>query len=634
LLWAHITDKPSTFIPSAHAHAIADVTGLSTALSGKVDDSQVLTNVPAGAVFTDTVYIHPANHAPSVITQDANNRFVTDAEKAVWNTPYVHPTTHPQSVIDNLTSDLAARSLTTHTHAFSAITGSASEAQVGDRTVNDATATAYANTGSLTQLFSWFGKIIKAIVGGANWYSTPPTTITALNTAMGTKQATLVSGTSIKTVNSTSLLGSGNIVTPDTIYTHPAAHTISEVTGLQTALDGKVDDAQVLTNVPAGALFTDTVYTHPANHAPAIITQDTNNRFVTDAEKTTWNAKSTLALGTTSTTAYRGDYGNTAYTHSQAAHAPSTAQKNSDITLAEIEAKLTGSISSHSHAGLMPGLHATNHITGGGDIIPDAVAAGASGLMSGAMLTKLNGIAAGATVGPAFTETATDIKMNGTQAVGALATVARADHVHPSDTTRATVANLTGTAETLGGAAVVGVATTAARSDHKHAITNPAIDTLAAATDITTLNASTTAHGLVVKATAPAAGLINVVAIGNAETAYTNKPLFDATVPVINGTAATGTATVAARRDHVHPVDTSRAASSHTHTTANVTGLDTALAGKQATLVSGTSIKTINGVSVLGSGDIVIVGASGAKVTAGTTAPSTPTLGDVWIDTN
>lgn len=29
-------------------------------------------------------------------------------------------------------------------------------------------------------------------------------------------------------------------------------------------------------------------YTHPANHPPSIITQDTSNRFVTDAEKTTW----------------------------------------------------------------------------------------------------------------------------------------------------------------------------------------------------------------------------------------------------------------------------------------------------------------------------------------------------------
>jgi hypothetical protein len=36
--------------------AISNVSGLQTALNGKVDDSQVLTNVPANAVFTDTTY--------------------------------------------------------------------------------------------------------------------------------------------------------------------------------------------------------------------------------------------------------------------------------------------------------------------------------------------------------------------------------------------------------------------------------------------------------------------------------------------------------------------------------------------------------------------------------------------------
>jgi hypothetical protein len=60
----------------------------------------------------------------------------------------------------------------------------------------------------------------------------------------------------------------------DTAYTHPANHAISVITGLQAALDGKVDDSQVLTNVPSGALFTDTntVYTHPSNHAISVIT--------------------------------------------------------------------------------------------------------------------------------------------------------------------------------------------------------------------------------------------------------------------------------------------------------------------------------------------------------------------------
>lgn len=40
-------------------------------------------------------------------------------------------------------------------------------------------------------------------------------------------------------------------------------------------------------------------YVHPANHAPSIITQNSSNRFVTDAEKTAWNAKqSALVSGT------------------------------------------------------------------------------------------------------------------------------------------------------------------------------------------------------------------------------------------------------------------------------------------------------------------------------------------------
>ena len=47
-----------------------------------------------------------------------------------------------------------------------------------------------------------------------------------------------------------------------TNYVHPANHPISVITGLQAALDGKVDDSQVLTNVPAGALFTDTNTTY------------------------------------------------------------------------------------------------------------------------------------------------------------------------------------------------------------------------------------------------------------------------------------------------------------------------------------------------------------------------------------
>ncbi len=66
----------------------------------------------------------------------------------------------------------------------------------------------------------------------------------------------------------------------------------------------------------------------------------------------------------------------------------------------------------------------------------------------------------------------------------------------------------------------------------------------------------------------------------------------------MDGTAATGTEMAFARGDHIHPTDTSR----------------------QATLVSGTNIKTVMGESVLGSGNIALPTAS------------TSTLGGVKID--
>jgi hypothetical protein len=98
-------------------------------------------------------------------------------------------------------------------------------------------------------------------------------------------------------------------------------------------------------------------------------------------------------------------------------------------------------------------------------------------------------------------------------------------------------------------------------ADHKAGGIQPIkLDEFAAPTDITTLNATTSLHGLLLKATAPAAGLLNFVGIGNGETVYSNKPLFDTTNPEMNGgTAAPGTQVIAARRDHVHPSDTSRA---------------------------------------------------------------------------
>jgi hypothetical protein len=52
--------------------------------------------------------------------------------------------------------------------------------------------------------------------------------------------------------------------------------------------------------------------------------------------------------------------------------------------------------------------------------------------------------------------------------------------------------------------------------------------------------------------------------------------------------------------------------SAHAHVTSDVVGLDGALASKQATLVSGTTIKTVNGNTLLGAGDLTITAGGGS----------------------
>ena len=73
-----LTTVVSNKANASHVHSVATTT-VDGFLSST--DKVKLDGIASGA----TVYSHPANHAPSIITQDSNNRFVTDSEKAVWN---------------------------------------------------------------------------------------------------------------------------------------------------------------------------------------------------------------------------------------------------------------------------------------------------------------------------------------------------------------------------------------------------------------------------------------------------------------------------------------------------------------------------------------------------------------------
>jgi len=63
----------------------------------------------------------------------------------------------------------------------------------------------------------------------------------------------------------------------------------TKVNGISTNAK-KVESSSINGNIKIDGTETN-VYTHPSTHLPSIISQDANNRFVTDAEITTWNAK-------------------------------------------------------------------------------------------------------------------------------------------------------------------------------------------------------------------------------------------------------------------------------------------------------------------------------------------------------
>ena len=88
----------------SHNHIISNVDGLQTALNGKVDDNQVLTNVPTGALFTDNNTITQIREdsgsyrTGNITLQSGTNVSITEPTTGVFrftstdtNTVYSHP---------------------------------------------------------------------------------------------------------------------------------------------------------------------------------------------------------------------------------------------------------------------------------------------------------------------------------------------------------------------------------------------------------------------------------------------------------------------------------------------------------------------------------------------------------------
>jgi hypothetical protein len=129
-------------------------------------------------------------------------------------------------------------------------------------------------------------------------------------------------------------------------------HPVSEVTDLQDALDSK---ASAVHNHDADYAAIDHVHAGGAAAWGGITGTLSNQADLQTAldgkSGTGHNHDASYAAAVHNHDAAYEPKNANIQAHVIAAHAPSNAQKNSDITKAEIEAKLIGEINSHSHAG-------------------------------------------------------------------------------------------------------------------------------------------------------------------------------------------------------------------------------------------------------------------------------------------
>jgi hypothetical protein len=248
-----------------------------------------LAGIEAGA----NKYIHPATHPPSIIVQDANNRFSTDAEKTNWNIAYGHvsKTDNPHNVT---------------------VTQIGAETPAGAQAKADA-----AKTAAISAAASDATSKANAVQNNLNTHAANVTDAHDVANRLQALRTLLVEYAD----QSIAAVVNGAPEMLDTLYElSNALGNDPNFAATMTALIGqKLNASEVVTSATANkVLRLDANAKIPA----AVITQDANNRLVTDAEKATWAAKSSLALGETSTTAYRGDRGKIAYDHSQTVHAP------------------------------------------------------------------------------------------------------------------------------------------------------------------------------------------------------------------------------------------------------------------------------------------------------------------------
>lgn len=422
----------------------------------------------------------------------------------------------------------------------------------------------------------------------------------------------------------------------NTVYTHPASHPASMISGLASvATSGSYADLSDKPTIPTVNNGTLTIQKNGENVATFTANQSTSktanievptklselnadetHRTVTDAEKAVWNAKSNFSGSYSDLTGVPTipTVGNGKITIKQAGSEKGsfTLNQGSDLTI-----ELTDNDTKYTH----PDTHPASMITGLASIATSGKYSDLSGaptipsVGNGTVTIKQNGSTKGSftlnqtgntTIELTDTDTITTIptigngkvtiKQNGVEKGSFTMNQTGATTIELTDTD-------TDTNTTYSAGAGISLSGTTFSNAGVRSITQD----------------STDGHKLT----------INTGGTSKTITIPDNSVTYSTTAPSMDGIASVGTATTVARSDHTHPTDTSRAADGHTHT---VTHTPTGTVSKPTITVTPTtaSIKQITAVGTLPS---LTATASNRRMTLTFSAGTLPTSASVTVAT-
>lgn len=164
--YTSLTGKPTSFPPSAHTHAISDVTGLQAALDSKVSTGS---SIPY-SVLTGTPTI------PAAQVQSDWNQVNTSALDFIKNKPIIPSVNYPVTSVNTktgavvLTNTDVGAAATNHTHSIADVTG----LQVSlDSKATTSSLSGYVTTSSLSTTLSDYATSANLTSGLSGKYNTP-----------------------------------------------------------------------------------------------------------------------------------------------------------------------------------------------------------------------------------------------------------------------------------------------------------------------------------------------------------------------------------------------------------------------------------------------------------------------------